>query len=116
MYEFPLFGDEIIRRVWHDDEWWFDIEEVILTFIDTEDIKSYIKTLRLTDEGLDKRYNEIVRVLNVITGDGIERVDCANIEGIFRVIQSINSSKVEPFKCWMAKLGRERIDELSKPD
>jgi prophage antirepressor-like protein len=105
-----------VRKIWHRNEWWFVIEDVILTLIYSPNAKGYINEIKLRDKELNKWYEEFVYSLEVDTENDKKKMDCTNLEGVFRIIQSIISPKAEPFKRWMAKLGRIRIEDVSKPD
>ena len=72
--------------------------------------------MRAKDEELSKGYGQIVHTLEVPTEGGKQKMNCANTEGIFRIIQSIPSAKAEPFKRWLAKVGYERIQEIENPE
>jgi len=80
------------------------------------DIKQYINKMRQRDESLKKGWVQIVHPLLVETVGGKQLLNCANKQGIFRIIQSIPSKKAEPFKLWLAKVGSERIDEIENPE
>jgi len=72
--------------------------------------------MRIRDEELSKGYGQIVTPLSVPTEGGLQKMNCANTEGIFRIIQSIPSPKAEPFKRWLAKVGYERVQEIENPE
>lgn len=111
-----VFQEKQIRRVWHNDEWWFVIEDVVLTLTDSKDVKQYIRRMRSRDKELSKGWVQIVLPLPVETKGGVQKINCANTEGIFRIIQSIPSPKAEPFKQWLAKVGYERVQEIENPE
>lgn len=113
--EVALFENRSIRRVWHDEEWWFVVEDVVLVLIDSKDPKQYIKRMKERDPELHKGWVQTVPTLYVQTEGGLQKMNCSNIEGIFRIIQSIPSPKAEPFKLWLAKIGKERLDEIKNP-
>lgn len=112
-----LFRKKEIRKVMHEGEWWFSLTDVIVALVDTEYPKQYIQDMRKRDPGLDSNWEEIILPLEIIAADGKKRkASTVNIEGIFRLIQSIPSPKVEPFKKWLAKVGFERLQEIQNPD
>lgn len=111
-----LFQGKEIRKVFHNEEWWFVVEDVVGALIDSNDPKQYIQRMKLRDEELAKGYVQFVHTLDVPTKGGIQKMNCANTEGIFRIIQSIPSPKAEPFKLWLAKVGYERIKEIEDPE
>jgi prophage antirepressor-like protein len=111
-----LFEGNKVRRVWHDDKWFFVIEDVVLALIDSNDVKQYIQRIKQRDPELSQGWVQIVHTLDVSTKGGIQQMNCADLEGIFRIIQSIPSPKAEPFKQWLAKVGKERVDEIQNPE
>jgi DNA-damage-inducible protein D len=111
-----LFRGKGIRKTLHNDEWWFIVEDVVLALIDSKDPKQYIQRLKQRDPELAKGWVQIVHTLSVATSGGNQRMNCANTEGVFRIIQSIPSPKAEPFKRWLAKVGYERVQEIEDPE
>jgi len=111
-----LFKDKKIRRTLYNNEWWFVIEDVVLALIDSNDSKQYIQRLKQRDEELAKGWVQIVHTLDVPTEGGNQKMNCANPEGIFRIVQSIPSPKAEPFKRWLARVGYERMQEIENPE
>jgi len=111
-----IFQEKEIRRVWHKDEWWFVIIDVVEVLTDSVQPEGYIKDLRRRDEELSKGWGQIATPLGVKTKGGIQNINCANVEGLLRIIQSIPSPKAEPFKRWLAKVGYERIQEIENPE
>lgn len=112
-----LFQGKEVRKVMHEDEWWFVIADVCRVLTASVDAMAYWRKLkqRLIEEG--SQVVTICHGLKVTATDGKKYlVDCANTEGIFRIIQSIPSPKAEPFKLWLAKVGYERIQEIEDPE
>ena len=105
-----------IRKTIHNNEWWFVIEDVVEVLTDSIQPAGYIKDMRRRDTELSKGWGQIATPLSVQTAGGIQKINCANTEGIFRIIQSIPSPKAEPFKRWLAKVGYERIQEIENPE
>ncbi len=112
-----VFQEKAIRRTWHAEEWWFSVVDVCGVLTESSDAGAYWRKLkqRLGAEG-----NEPVTFchgLKLEAPDGKQRVtDCANTEGLFRIIQSIPSPKAEPFKRWLAQVGYERVKEIENPE
>ena len=112
-----VFQETAIRRTWHNEEWWFSVADVCVVLTDSPDAGAYWRKLkqRLVTEG-----SEVVTFchgLKLEAPDGKQRVtDCANAEGLFRIIQSIPSPKAEPFKRWLAQVGYERVKEIENPE
>jgi len=111
-----LFCGKKVRRTWQDDKWWFVVEDVVNVLIDSKNPKQYVKKMRQRDVELNKGWVQIVPTLEIQTQGGMQKMNCANTEGILRIIQSIPSKKAEPFKKWLAKVGRERIEEIENPE
>ena len=97
-----------VRKTIHNNEWWFVVNDVVEALTDTVNAKDYIKKVRSRDSELSKGWGQIVTPLSIDTSGGKQKVNCANTEGIFRIIQSIPSPKAEPFKRWLAKVGYEQ--------
>lgn len=118
MTNIKLFQDKKIRSVWNDEEeqWYFVIEDVVAALTDSADPKQYIKRMKLRDAELAKGWVQIVPTLAVPTPGGKQRMNCANIKGLFRIIQSISSPKAEPFKLWLSQVGYERMLEIENPE
>ena len=111
-----LFQSRKIRRLWHEEEWWFAIEDVIFALTDSKNPKEYLKDMRRRDLELSKGWGQIATPLLIETKRGPQKINCANTEGLLRIIQSIPSPKAEPFKRWLAKVGHERIEEIENPE
>lgn len=111
-----VFEHKNIRRTWYNEEWWFVVEDVVAAITDSKDVKAYVKRMRQRDEELSKGWEQIVTPLPIKTAGGTQKINCANVEGHFRLIQSIRSKKAEPFKKWLAKVGAERIQEIENPE
>ncbi len=111
-----VFKDKKIRRTLHNNEWWFAIVDVVAALTNSVDPAGYIKDMRRRDKELAKGWGQIATPLSIGTTGGKQRVNCANTEGIFRIIQSIPSPKAEPFKRWLAKVGYERVQEIEDPE
>lgn len=120
MSDLIQFESNEIRRVWDEksEQWYFAVVDVVGVLSETSNPKRYWSDLKrkLTKEGADQVYENIVR-LKIKASDGRNRAtDCANTETLFRIIQSIPSPKAEPFKMWLAQLGRERLEEIENPE
>ncbi len=111
-----IFKGKKIRKTLHENEWFFVIQDIVEALTDSVDPAGYIKDMRRRDEELSKGWGQIATPLPIQTEGGIQQINCANTEGIFRIIQSIPSPKAEPFKRWLAKVGYERIQEIEDPE
>ena len=111
-----LFQGRQVRKVLHDDEWFFVVQDVVAVLTDSADPRQYIKKLRSRDPQLNEGWVQLVPPLSVPTAGGVQKLGCANTQGLFRIIQSIPSPKAEPFKAWLAQVGAERIREIEDPE
>lgn len=114
-----IFQEQAIRRVWHENEWWFSVIDVVGILSETAIPKRYWSDLKrkiAQEAGSGQAYEKIVR-LKLTAPDGKQRdTDAANTETLFRIIQSIPSPKAEPFKRWLAQVGYERVKEIEDPE
>jgi prophage antirepressor-like protein len=113
-----LFEGKKIRTVWveNEEKWYFVVEDVIEALIESRDPKQYVKRMKLRDPELAKGWVQIVPLLTIMTEGGPQKMRCANIEGMFRIIQSVSSKKAEPFKQWMAQVAAERLNQMIDPE
>ncbi len=113
-----IFNGKAIRRKLVGDKWFFSVVDIIRVLTDSLDAKDYWYRLKQREkEGSGIELSTFCRQLKLKSGDGKEyETDCADTEGIFRIIQSIPSKKAEPFKRWLAKVGYERIQEIENPE
>ena len=115
-----LFESKKIRVQWDDEseKWYFSVIDIIETLTESKNPRRYWSDLKrkLTKEGFSQLY-EIIVQLKLKASDGKKyTTDCADTEGLLRIIQSIPSPKAEPFKIWLAKVGYERIEETEDPE
>ena len=114
-----LFEDRKIRTAWDEEqeEWYFSVQDVVAVLSESADPKQYIKKMRARDPQLSANWGTICTPVQMLAADGKQRkVQAASTEGILRIIQSIPSPKAEPFKRWLAQVGRERIEETIDPE
>ncbi len=116
-----LFGEKQVRRALFQDEWWFVIKDVVSIITESKDPSQYLKKLRSRDSSLNNIFKGGVQFvpplgLEFDTAGGRQMLQCWNTSGILRLIQSIPSKNAEPFKRWLAKVGKERIDEIENPE
>lgn len=114
-----LYENNYIRSAWVEEkeEWYFSIIDVIAVLTESDNPRKYWSVLktRLKKEGRETA--TICSRLKMRASDGkLRDTDVADVEGIFRIIQSVPSPKAEPFKMWLAQVGRERIDEIADPE
>ncbi|MGC2064452.1 MAG: Bro-N domain-containing protein [Thermodesulfovibrionales bacterium] len=115
-----VFQGKHIRKVFHEGEWWFVITDIISALTDAADPSDYWKKMRKRDPDLGKTLQgggQFVPplALEFATAGGNQKLQCWNTEGIFRLIQSIPSPKAEPFKRWLARVGKEIQVTYSSP-
>jgi len=112
-----IFEGKEIRKIWHNEEWWFSVVDVVSALTESTDGRKYWNKLsqRLREEGSEVVTN--CHQLKLPAEDGkLRETDCGNTEIIFRIIQAVPSPKAEPFKLWLAKVGYERIQEIQDPE
>ena len=113
-----LFDNQMIRTIWleEEEEWYFSVKDVVTILTGTVNAKDYISKMRRRDVELSQGWGQIVHPLTTQTPGGPQKENCADLEGIFRIIQSIPSKKAEPFKRWMAEVAAERIYQMIDPE
>ncbi len=113
-----LFEGKQIRKTWFNEEWWFSVVDVVGALTESADAKDYwyrLKKREFEYSGIE--LSTFCRQLKLQASDGkFYETDCANAEGLFRIIQAIPSKKAEPFKLWLAKVGYERVQEIENPE
>src|SRR3989338_274287 len=113
-----IFDGKTIRRKLVEDKWFFSLVDVVGALTDSENPRNYWNMLKARE----KETSEIelstncVQLKLIAEDDKLRETDCADTEGIFRIIQSIPSKKAEPFKRWLAKVGYERVQEIENPE
>ncbi len=112
----PFEGKEI-RKIWHDEQWYFSVIDVIEVLTDSPSPKTYWAKLKTKEKAASGQTFPFTERLKLLASDGRKRLtDCANIEGIFRIIMSVPSFKAEPLKLWLAEQGKRAIDEANDPE
>lgn len=113
-----VFQEKGIRRIWHNEEWWFSVVDVIEVLTDSQNPRRYWSDLKikLKKEGFVEVYDKIVQLKMEAPDGKLRETDTANTELMFRIIQSIPSPKAEPFKQWLAQVGYERVQEIENPE
>ena len=118
-HSIQLFEDGRIRTAWDEEqeEWYFSVQDVVAVLAESSDPKQYIKKMRTRDPELSANWGTICTPVQMPAADGkMRKIQAANTEGLLRIIQSIPSPKAEPFKRWLAQVGRERIEETIDPE
>ncbi len=113
-----LFKGKKIRKTIYNNEWWFSVVDVVEVLTDSNNPRVYWNAMKArvkSDDGF--QLSTICRQLKLEASDGKKyETDCANTEGMFRIVQSIPSPKAEPLKRWLAKVGYERVQEIEDPE
>ena len=116
--QIAVFEESNIRRIWHNEEWWFSVIDVVGALTDSSNARDYWYKMKIRvkeEDGFEP--STICRQFKMKAPDGkMRETDCSNTEGLFRIIQSIPSPKAEPFKLWLAKVGYERVQEIADPE
>jgi prophage antirepressor-like protein len=118
-FAIQLFEDRQVRIVWdaEAEKYYFSITDVVQVLTDSVDVKQYIKRMRTRDLELNSKWGTICTPVVMLAPDGKRRKSqAADLEGVFRIIQSIPSPKAEPFKQWMAMVASQRIDQMQDPE
>jgi len=115
-YHIALFKGKEIRKAIYKKEWWFSILDIVGVLTDSPQPKTYWAKMKERDVALSQPF-PFWEQLKMPAPDGkMRETDCANTEGILRIIQSIPSPKAEPLKRWLAKVGYERMQEIENPE
>lgn len=116
--DIKLFEDSKIRTVWDSEKekWYFAIVDVVSVLTGSSNPSDYLKKMKKREPSLAEGWGQIVTPLSVETAGGKQRVNCADAEGMFRIIQSIPSPKAEPIKQWMAHVASQRVDQMQDPE
>ncbi len=113
-----VFESKAIRRIWHEEEWFFSVVDVVEALTDSLNPRDYWFKMKLRVQGEDGvQLSTFCRQLKLESSDKKKYItDCANTRGMFRIIQSIPSPKAEPFKQWLAQVGYEKVQEIENPE
>ena len=111
-----VFQDKKVRRIWHQDQWFFSVADIVAVLTDSPTPRQYWGKIK-DREFVKLELSPIWVQLKLESTDGKKyETDCANTKSIFRIIQSIPSRKAEPFKLWLAQVGYERVQEIENPE
>ncbi len=113
-----VFGAKQIRRIWYEGQWFFSVVDIIGALTDSDNPRNYWNMMKAREHKQSAvQLSTLCVQLKLPAADGKRyKTDCVNTEAAFRVIQSIPSPKAEPFKRWLAQVGRERIEEIENPE
>ena len=112
-----VFQDKKIRRIFHNNEWYFSVVDVVQALTDSPNPRNYwnMTKIRESENGIEM-YTYCVQLKLVAEDNKLRETDCANTKNMFMIIQSISSPKAEPFKLWLAEVGYERVQEIENPE
>ncbi len=112
-----LFQEKQVRKIWHKEEWYFSVVDVIEVLTDSTQPSRYWSDLKKRSEKETRQSFDFCERLKLQRPDGrTYPSDCADTQGILRIIMSIPSPKAEPFRLWLAEVGKERIEEIENPE
>ncbi|MCR4834938.1 MAG: hypothetical protein K5899_00915 [Bacteroidaceae bacterium] len=114
-----IFEGKEVRIAWdvEKEKYYFAVADIVEILTESKDVKQYIKRMRARDPELNSKWGTICTPVEMLAPDGKSRkTNAADLEGIFRIIQSIPSKKAEPVKMWLAKVGAQRIDQIIDPE
>jgi len=112
-----VFQGKEVRRSWYNDEWYYSLVDIVSVLSESKNPTDYLKKIRKRDEELKNYIGTNCPQVAMVTSSGKKRrILAGNTKDIFRLIQSIPSKKAEPFKRWLAQVGKERLDEIEDPE
>ncbi len=112
-----VFQGKEVRRAWYNDEWYYSLVDIVAVLSESKNPTDYLKKIRKRDEELKTYIGTNCPQVEMETPSGKNRKTLAgNTKDVFRLIQSIPSKKAEPFKQWLAQVGKERLDEIENPE
>lgn len=116
--EIIVFGAREIRRIWHAEQWFFSVVDIVAALTDSPNPRNYWNMMKAREQKhSDVQLSTFCVQLKLTSSDGKSyRTDCVNTEAAFRIIQSIPSPKAEPFKRWLAQVGYQRVQEIENPE
>ena len=118
-FAIQFFEGKKVRIAWdaEQEKYYFAVVDIVQVLTDSTDVKQYIKRMRARDPQLNSRWGTICTPTRMMAADGkVYKTQAADLEGIFRIIQSIPSKKAEPVKQWLAGVGAQRIDQMIDPE
>ena len=118
-FAIQLFEGKKVRIVWdaEQEKYYFAVADIVQVLTDSADVKQYIKRMRARDPELNFRWGTICTPTRMMAADGkVYKTQAADLEGVFRIIESIPSKKAEPVKKWLAEVGAQRIDQMIDPE
>jgi prophage antirepressor-like protein len=112
-----VFQDKEVRRAWYNEEWYYSLVDIVAVLSESKNPTDYLKKIRQRNDELKTYIGTNCPYVEMQTSLGKNRKNLAgNTKDVFRLIQSIPSKKAEPFKRWLAQVGKERLDEIENPE
>ncbi len=112
-----LLNGVTIRKIWHNDKWFFSVIDIIEILTDTSNPSRYWQDLKRKSAKLEGQlYDKIVKFKFLAPDGRMRPTECADTEGVLRILMSVPSPKAEPFRLWLAKVGEERLEEMENPE
>lgn len=112
-----IFQEKQIRCIWHNEQWYFSVVDIVGVLSESSQPNRYWADMKKRSLKENNQPFAFCEQLKMVAGDGKERLtDTANTEGVLRIVMSIPSPKAEPFRLWLAQVGRERIEEIENPE
>lgn len=111
-----LFEGQEIRKTFHKGEWYYVVRDVVQAISSASDVKDYIKKMRKRDKALRENWSNLIESLPIETNGGRQKLNCSNMEGLFRIIEAIPTSKTIPFKRWMSQAQIISTYEIKRDD
>ena len=118
-FAIQFFEGKQVRIVWDPvkEKYFFSVADIVEILTESKDVKQYVKRMRARDPELNSKWGTICTPVEMIAPDGKPHMtNASDLEGIFRIIQSITSKKAEPVKKWLAKVGAQRVDQMIDPE
>ena len=118
-FAIQLFEGKKVRIAWdvEQEKYYFAVADIVQVLTDSTDVKQYIKRMRARDTELNSRWGTICTPTRMMAADGkTYKTQAADLQGIFRIIESIPSKKAEPVRQWLAEVGAQRIDQMIDPE
>ena len=118
-FAIQLFEGKNVRIAWdaEQEKYYFSIADIVKILTDSTDVKQYVKRMRARDPELNSKWGTICTPVEMLAPDGKPRkTNAADLQGIFRIIESIPSKKAEPVRQWLAEVGAQRVDQMIDPE
>jgi hypothetical protein len=112
---FSVFQDKKIRKIWHGNDWWFCVSDIVETLLRSTRPRDYLLKMRHRDPGLARLWRDLTKLLPLDTTQGVHDLLCVNTLGFFRLVQSMPNKQVETWRLWLAQMAHERMCFIEDP-